>query len=103
MHKVLEENNPFLKGKDTDRWAEEREYIRQDGRLAKREFISARMKTLSLLESIDELKWRNPARHAIFGPTDLKELVNIIASHDRLHMRQVREVISELPIQAVDD
>ena len=86
-------NNPFLPGIDTDRWAEQRSYIIQDGRLALRQFNLARIQLLALLEGLSPKEWELPSRHAIFGPTTLKELVSIIVGHDQLHIRQAYRVI----------
>jgi FMN phosphatase YigB (HAD superfamily) len=93
LEKVTEQTNPFLPGMDTDRWAEERNYIQQDGRSALRHFTQERIKLLSLLENLPAEDWQRPARHAIFGPTTLQELVDFIVGHDRLHMRQAYGVI----------
>jgi HAD superfamily hydrolase (TIGR01549 family) len=89
LQKVTQEDNPFLKGRDTDQWAEERRYIEQDGLLALQDFVQTRLKQLELLEGLKPEEWSLGARHAIFGPTQLHELVNITAGHDRLHVRQV--------------
>jgi HAD superfamily hydrolase (TIGR01549 family) len=89
--RVLHENDPFISGKDTDPWADERKYICQDGPQALHEFTVARMKLLDLLEAAVPQDWERTARHAILGPTTLKELVRIIAEHDRLHVRQVTQ------------
>ncbi len=86
---VLSEDNPFLAGKDTDPWANERQYINQDGDQAMNSFIQARTRIVDYLEKIQPATWQRSARHAIFGPTRLIELVNIIAGHDRLHIQQV--------------
>ena len=86
---VLSEDNPFLAGKDTDPWANERQYINQDGDQAMNSFIQARTRIVDYLEKIQPAAWQRSARHAIFGPTRLIELVNIIAGHDRLHIQQV--------------
>jgi HAD superfamily hydrolase (TIGR01549 family) len=93
LRKVLENSNPFLPGQDTDRWAEERGYIHQDGWIALREFTRSRLELLKLLEGMQPEDWQREARHAIFGPTQLHELVNIIAGHDRLHIQQVYQAI----------
>jgi HAD superfamily hydrolase (TIGR01549 family) len=87
---VLNESNPFIPGKDTDPWAEQRQYIQQDGARALQNFISTRQELLSLLKNNPLDAWERTARHAILGPTDLAELVGIIAEHDRLHIRQVQ-------------
>lgn len=91
LQRVIQENNPFISGQDTDPWAEQRQYICQDGRKALADFTETRLATLELLSTLDPSDWQRPARHTIFGPTDLKEIVSIIAAHDRLHLRQVRE------------
>lgn len=93
IKKVLQDNNPFLPGEDTDPWAIQRHYKKQDGRQALRQFIAARMEMLDMLEAIQPEDWERPARHAIFGPTRLVELVNIIVGHDRLHVQQTYEVL----------
>lgn len=91
LHKFLSEENPFLPGQDTDRWAEERRYAAQDGALALQNFIGCRKELLALLDALTPEEWERPARHAIFGPTTLKEIIAIAASHDRLHIRQLSQ------------
>jgi len=93
---MLEENNPFLPGIDTDRWADDRKYLEQDSESALNGFIAARINLVELLEKLERADWERPARHAIFGPTSLKELLSISASHDRTHLRQVNKIIKSL-------
>ena len=93
LHKVYGGNNPFLPGIDTDLWAEERAYLLQNGPEALHSFSWNRMKLLELLGKLTGDEWTRPARHAIFGPTNLQELVSFIAGHDRLHIRQAYELI----------
>jgi FMN phosphatase YigB (HAD superfamily) len=89
LRKVMNEVNPFIPGQDTDRWADTRQYCLQDGLAALVDFTKARTQLLNLLINLTEQEWDRPARHAIFGPTSLRELVNIIAGHDILHIQQV--------------
>ncbi len=88
LRAVLAENNPFIPGQDTDAWAEQRDYAHQDGFQAWRAFFDARMELLGILETLDEAAWQRKARHAIFGPTRLVEIISIQAAHDRVHVRQ---------------
>ena len=90
---VLLEKNPFITGKDTDIWAKERKYNQQDGLKALNSFIKTRMKLISILEELDEDGWNLSARHSIFGPIQLSELVKFTASHDKLHIRTIFELI----------
>lgn len=93
LQKIVKEDNPFLSGQDTDRWAEERDYILQNGQVALDDFLATRLELLALLESLSLDDWDRRARHAIFGPTRLDELVNINAGHDRLHIQQVYRML----------
>lgn len=94
--KVLQEFNPFLPGMDTDPWAKERNYIVQEGLTALKDFTNCRQELVNLLASLPARDWDRPARHAIFGPTHLGELSGIVASHDRLHLRQIFETIGTI-------
>jgi len=89
LQKVMREINPFLPGEDTDPWADLRRYCDQDPSQALEDFIRARQAILELLSNIHPEDWERRARHAIFGPTHLRELVNIVAGHDILHLQQV--------------
>lgn len=93
--KVFQEENPFLPGIETDTWAIERSYQLQDGKAALQSFLHARTRLLSLLCSFNPEDWQRSARHAIFGPTRLIELIAFIATHDRTHIRQVVETIRQ--------
>jgi hypothetical protein len=91
LNKILQEDNPFLPGMDTDRWIKERKYHLQDGPQALQSFIAARLKLLASLDTLQPDGWQRTARHSIFGRTDLAELVSIIAGHDRMHIQQFHQ------------
>ena len=93
LRQFLQDTNPFLTGMDTDPWVDQRKYIHQDGPSALQQFITSRMQTLNILEDLSPADWNTTARHSIFGPTDLTEIVSIMTGHDRLHIRQVYDVI----------
>ena len=100
---VLQETNPFIPGIDTDQWAEERIYFCQNGREALQDFISSRIELLDILDGLKSDDWTRPARHAIFGPTILKELISIIVGHDRLHVRQAHISLGEIMQHSVNN
>jgi len=86
----LETESPFITGVDTDRW-----YADGFGDLPPAaeildEFLRSRLKTLDILAGVPIDAWDMPARHSIFGPTDLMEIVSIMAGHDRTHMRHIQ-------------
>ncbi len=92
IQKILSEDGPFIPAQLPDEWAKTREYNRQDGIAALREFTAARLQTLEMLDGLAPAQWSRKARHAIFGPTALQELVGFNAEHDRLHIQQVYAV-----------
>jgi FMN phosphatase YigB (HAD superfamily) len=96
FEKITSDSNPFVAGIDTDSWAEERAYYKENGPTALTEFIDTRFQLIQKLEGLDESEWQLPARHAIFGPTNIKELVSFITTHDRSHIQQVLATTKEL-------
>jgi FMN phosphatase YigB (HAD superfamily) len=88
IRKLLAEENPFLAAEVTDQWVKERHCAEQDGAQVLADFVAARKETLGLLIGL-QAEWSRMARHAIFGPTSLLELVGFIAGHDRAHIQQV--------------
>lgn len=85
---IAQEDNPFLAGIATDPWAKERDYYHQSGKQALATFIENRTLMALLLDQLSIDDWQRPARHAIFGPTTLEELIGFITTHDIVHMRQ---------------
>jgi len=95
LRMLLELDEPFIPARNTDKWAEERGYKDQDPVPAFRDFLSARLGTLDLLRNLTD-EWNRKARHAIFGPTSLLELVKFMAEHDKLHIRQIYTTIEQI-------
>jgi FMN phosphatase YigB (HAD superfamily) len=85
---VLAEQDPFLVGQVTDVWVKDRHCAEQDGPQALVDFTAARKEALGLLDGL-QAEWSRSARHAIFGPTTLQELVGFVTGHDRAHIQQV--------------
>jgi HAD superfamily hydrolase (TIGR01549 family) len=102
LQKVVASENPFIPGQDTDPWADSRQYHRQDGKQALHQLIHARQQIVALLEALEPGEWQRPARHAIFGPTRLQELVDIITAHDRLHLQQVYQLLKVVSPQRLN-
>ncbi len=98
VEKVLTEANPFIPGRDTDQWAVERRYREDNGALALKQFSKTRLTVLEKLENLSPEEWELPARHTIFGPTQLVELARIAAAHDRLHIQQALSLLPEFKI-----
>jgi FMN phosphatase YigB (HAD superfamily) len=95
LRMMLELNEPFIPARDTDSWAAERNYRNQDAMQAMQDFTKVRMQMVNLLRNLTD-EWKRRARHAIFGPTDLQELVKFMVEHDRLHIRQICSTLEQL-------
>ncbi|MEW5938887.1 MAG: DinB family protein [Chloroflexota bacterium] len=89
IEQILAQDEPFIPAQMPDEWSRERGYVNQDGESALREFTRLRLGTLSTLGNLAPAQWSRKARHAIFGPTSLQELVSFNAEHDRLHIQQI--------------
>lgn len=89
INSILNSNNPFISAINTDAWAEQRNYHQEDRYHSLDQFISVRKKLITLLSGLDASDWFKPARHSIFGPTNLFELMKFIAQHDRAHIQQI--------------
>jgi len=96
LHMLLELDEPFIPARNTDDWAEERGYNTQDIWQALSDFTTARVQTVDVLRGLANDAWSRKARHAIFGPTDLLELVKFMAEHDKLHIRQILSTIKQI-------
>jgi FMN phosphatase YigB (HAD superfamily) len=90
LRAVIEQDNPFISGADTDPWALERDYAAQDGPRALHDFARARKASARLLRLQSPSIWTRTARHAIFGPTQLVEIAGWFLDHDLIHLEQVR-------------
>lgn len=96
---ILASEEAHLPAFDTDRWAEERKYQQQDGRAALSDFVEARLEFIHSLSEIPAEDWERKARHTLFGPTTLWELIGFAAEHDLLHLAQMRAALDHQRLQ----
>jgi FMN phosphatase YigB (HAD superfamily) len=87
---LLTQHEPHLSAFDTDRWAEERDYLHQSGPDALASHVDARLNCIHELESIGPEIWSRSARHTLFGMTSLAEVVRIGVEHELMHLGQLR-------------
>ncbi len=91
---ILSTPNTFISAADTDPWAESRSYLRQEARQARQSLLEARTRLIARLEALDPAQWELAARHALLGPTTLRELIALSVDHDRQHLAQLRAAIA---------
>ncbi len=95
LREIQNAEPPFLPGVVTDPWATERSYITQSGPLALQAFMHIRSEMTQFLGQLNSAGWQRPARHAIFGPTTVEELLGFCVTHDQVHIRQAFQTIAQ--------
>ena len=93
---LLERRDAFIPRPDTSVWASEREYLSENGPAALTEFTSARLENLNKSRNLGDEVWSRKARHAIFGPTNVTEIISFVTDHDRMHIQQAWKTLQSL-------
>ena len=93
LRTILEEDNPFIPslpppGPDIPE-------CHDDGMEVFERFRAQRKQTMAMLAELDADDWRRPARHSIFGLTNLLEMAYFTAQHDRLHITQLCQTLGK--------
>lgn len=82
---------------DPDRWVEERQYVRNDARLALAAFRRRRAEVLALLGSLSASEWHRGGIHLGRGRLTLGDWVASLAGHDDNHLDQFHRALAGLP------
>ena len=82
---------------DPDRWAEDRQYARQDPAGALRAFGRRRREVVTLLDALSPRQWRRAGIHQASGRMDMGEWVASLAGHDDNHLAQLRRTLDARP------
>ncbi len=94
LERILAEENAFFAAVNADAWSDTRSYCSEDPQAALAGFSETRRELVLRLAALRPEAWQRSARHAIFGPTELIELVGFIASHDRTHIQQAIQTLA---------
>lgn len=79
---------------DPDRWAEERQYLRNDATEAVAAFRRRREEVLALLEGLSPAQWRRAGVHATRGRLTIGDFVASLAGHDDNHVGQLERALA---------
>jgi DinB superfamily len=82
---------------DPARWAEERQYLRNDTGQALATFRRRRTEVLALLQSLSPAEWVRGGIHLSQGRLTLGEWVARLAAHDDNHVDQLRRALEGRP------
>ncbi len=75
---------------DPDRWAEDRQYLRNDAAEALRAFRRRRDEVLAFLRGLVPDQWQRGAVHPVRGRMTVNDFVTLMAWHDDNHLEQLR-------------
>ena len=79
---------------DPERWAEERQYLRNDTHEALAAFRRRRAEVLVLLRSLSLAEWQRAGVHLSRGRLTLSDWVARLAAHDDNHIAQLRRALA---------
>ncbi len=82
---------------DPDRWAEERQYQRNDAGGALVALRRRREETRALLARLTPEQWRRGSTHVTLGRMTFADWVALIAAHDDKHLAQLQRALEGRP------
>jgi hypothetical protein len=87
---VLAMDEPRLLAADPDRWADERQYQRNEAAAALGAFRARRTESLALLRGLTPVQWERGGIHPTRGRMTIADLVRLMVWHDDNHVEQIR-------------
>ncbi|OLC13264.1 MAG: hypothetical protein AUH29_13155 [Candidatus Rokubacteria bacterium 13_1_40CM_69_27] len=93
FEQILAMDEPRLLGIDPDRWAEERQYLRNDAGDALAAFRKRRAETLAFLKKLTPEQWPRGGVHATRGRLMVGDFVTLMAWHDDNHLDQLKRAL----------
>ena len=80
-----------------DRWAEDRQYLRNDAAHALATFRARREGLLAHLHALTPAQWQRGGIHPVRGRMTVEDFVTMIAWHDDNHLDQLRRALLGTP------
>jgi uncharacterized damage-inducible protein DinB len=90
-------DEPRLLPADPDRWAEERQYLRNDAAEALRAFRRRREESLALIRSFTAEQWQRGGIHPTRGRMTVGDFVSLMVWHDENHLEQLQRALRGEP------
>jgi DinB superfamily len=87
------DTDPKLGGPTPDRWAEERQYLRNDTDAALAAFRTRRGETLATLGKLTPAQWDKGGIHPVRGRMTIDTFLTLMAWHDDNHLDQLRRAL----------
>lgn len=90
-------DEPKFSPADADRWAEDRQYLRNDLQQALAALRRRRGEVLKFLRGLKPEQWERAGIHATRGRETLRDWVTLMANHDLNHLEQMRRALAGQP------
>jgi uncharacterized damage-inducible protein DinB len=90
-------DEPKLTGLNPDRWAEERQYLRNDAGEALAAFRKRRDESLAFLKGLAPGQWQRAGIHPARGRFAIEDFVSLMAWHDDNHLDQLKRALEGKP------
>ena len=94
---ILTIDEPKFSPTDADRWAEDRQYLRNDVQEALAAFRRRRGENLKILRGLKPEQWERAGIHATRGRETLRNWVTLMANHDINHLDQLKRALAGQP------
>ena len=94
---ILSFDEPIFSPADAERWAAERQYLRNDAGEALSAFRRRRQETLQFLKGLTAGQWERSCIHKIRGRMTLRDYFNLLRGHDKIHLDQVKRALAGKP------
>ena len=90
-------DEPKFSPADADRWAEDRQYLRNDVQQALAALRRRRVEVLNFLRGLKPEQWERAGIHATRGRETLRDWFTLMAGHDFNHLEQMRRALAGQP------
>jgi hypothetical protein len=94
---IMAMDQPTFLPLDPDRWAADRQYLRNDATEALRTFRVRREETLAYLRGLTPVQWTRTGIHATRGRMSVGDFVALMTWHDDNHLEQPRRALRGEP------
>ena len=94
LKSVIAMDEPKFIPPEMERWAEERQYMRNDIQGALSAFRKRRTETLKFFGELKPEQWDRAGIHPTRGRQTLRDLLGIIANHDPNHLEQLKRALA---------
>jgi len=94
---VMVMDEPKFLAIEPDRWAADRQYLRNDAAEALQAFGARRREVLTFLRGLRPDQWERGGVHATRGRMTIRDFVALMAWHDDNHLDQLKRALAGQP------